>query len=236
VSLGQERQEIVVWIGAGKSGQHRRQSIGVIAGASGQHHTHAVGLELVGLVEAARVQLFGRTGQRLDKIGMPGIGRGRQAFAEEIGISRFAQGFQVMLLVYMRHFVAEHAGQFGFVAQLFHHALGDDDIAARRGKRIRHRVWVAMPFKGEKVEPKSWYLAGLVEGFMSWGDRVKYGSIIDQYRLYLAPGYQFSKNGNIQVGPFYQYLLKSTGDKYENNIGAYLQLNYNFDFSKPAAN
>jgi hypothetical protein len=102
--------------------------------------------------------------------------------------------------------------------------------------RIRHRVWANMPFRGEKVEPKSWYLASMVELFMSWGERVTYDNKIDQYRLFLAPGYQLSKHANIQVGPYYQYLVKRNGLEQENNVGVLLQLNYNFDLSKPAAN
>lgn len=104
--------------------------------------------------------------------------------------------------------------------------------------RIRHRVWVNRPFKGEKVEPKSWYMAALVEAFMSWGDPqyITFTSKLDQFRLFTGPGYQISKSANIQFGPFYQGLIKAKGDKQENNIGLFVQLNYNFDLSKPAAN
>jgi len=103
--------------------------------------------------------------------------------------------------------------------------------------RIRHRIWMNMPFKGEKIEPKSFYLASLVELFMSWGDPqyVTYVGKLDQYRLYGALGYQINKSANIQAGPFYQYLVKPKGDKQENNVGVYVQLNYNFDLTKPAA-
>lgn len=100
--------------------------------------------------------------------------------------------------------------------------------------RIRHRVWVNRPFGKDKIEPKTWYMAGMVEWFMSWGDLVTYDNKIDQYRLFVGPGYQFSKNVNLQAGPVYQYLIKKQGLEQENNIGLFVQLNYNFDLVKPA--
>ena len=100
--------------------------------------------------------------------------------------------------------------------------------------RIRHRIWVNRPIKGSRFEPKSWYLASMFEFFMSWGDRVTYDNQIDQYRLFLGPGYQISKLANIQLGPYYQYLVKRNGLQQENNVGVLVQLNYNFDFTKPA--
>ena len=77
-------------------------------------------------------------------------------------------------------------------------------------------------------------MAGMVEWFMSWGDLVTYDNKIDQYRLFVGPGYQFSKNVNLQAGPVYQYLIKKQGLEQENNVGLFVQLNYNFDLVKPA--
>ena len=100
--------------------------------------------------------------------------------------------------------------------------------------RLRHRVLVNLPLKGEKVEPKSFYITGFTEFFMSWGKEqyITYTGKLDQFRLFVGPGYQINKSANIQLGPFYQYLVKSKGDKQENNIGSFVQLNYNFDLSK----
>ena len=100
--------------------------------------------------------------------------------------------------------------------------------------RLRHRTWVNRPFKGPRIVAKSWYAAAMVELFMSWGDRVTYDNNIDQYRLFLAPGYQISKSANIQAGPYYHYLIKRNGLEQENNFGIYVQLNYNFDLSRSA--
>jgi hypothetical protein len=103
--------------------------------------------------------------------------------------------------------------------------------------RLRHRVWMNYALNNDRLDPKTWYIAALVEVFMSWGnpDYVTYEGKLDQYRLCGGLGYQINKNANIQVGPFYQYLVKAKGDKQENNVGPYLQLNWNFDFTKPAA-
>ena len=100
--------------------------------------------------------------------------------------------------------------------------------------RIRHRVWVNMPFQSNKIEPHSFFLAALGEFFMSFGNAtyVTFTGRLDQCRLFLGPGYQINKAANIQLGPFYQYLVKARGDKHENNVGCYLQLNYNFDLSR----
>jgi hypothetical protein len=103
--------------------------------------------------------------------------------------------------------------------------------------RLRHRVWLNYALNKEKIEAKTWYIPTLIEAFMSWGNPtyITYEGKLDQLRLYTGIGYQFNKNANIQVGPFYQMLIKAKGDKQENNVGSYIQLNWNFDFTKPAA-
>ena len=100
--------------------------------------------------------------------------------------------------------------------------------------RLRHRILMNTPLKGEKIEPGSLYLTGFMEFFMSWGKQqyITYTHRLDQFRLFTGIGYHINKVGNIQIGPFYQCLIKSKGDKQENNIGSFVQLNYNFDFSK----
>lgn len=98
--------------------------------------------------------------------------------------------------------------------------------------RIRYRVWANYALNNEKLDPKTWYIPALVEGFMSWGKHNSYESKIDQLRFYTGIGYQINKAGNIQIGPFYQYLIKANGVQQENNLGWYCQLNYNFDFTK----
>jgi hypothetical protein len=102
--------------------------------------------------------------------------------------------------------------------------------------RIRHRAFMTYAINREKLEPGTWHAVAFVEAFMSWGDNtyVTYTSKIDQLRLLGGIGYQFNKAGNIQVGPYYQYLVKPRGDKQENNVGFLLQINYNMDLSKPA--
>ncbi len=100
--------------------------------------------------------------------------------------------------------------------------------------RIRHRIWCSRPIGKDKIEPKTWYLAVFYEGFMSWGKLVTFDNKIDQSRLFFGPGYQFNGHVNLQAGPYYQHLIKRQGLQEENNLGVFVQLNYNFDLTKPA--
>jgi hypothetical protein len=135
MGLVEQGQIIVFGIRTGQRGQDRGQSIRIVTGAGREHDTHAIGFEFVGFVQAARVQLLGRTCQVLYQLSLLAACT-RHTFTEQTGERGFAQRFQMMFLVHVRHFVAQHSGQFGFIAQLLHHALRDDDEATRRGKRI----------------------------------------------------------------------------------------------------
>lgn len=128
-----------------------------------------------------------------------------------------------------QRFIQYHAGNStdGFV---------DEGYTENIEFRIRHRSWANYALNHDKLDPQTWYLASFVEAFMSWGPEkyITYTGKIDQLRLFGGLGYQFSKTGNVQLGPYYQYLVKSKGDKQENNVGVFVQFNYNFDLSKPA--
>lgn len=102
--------------------------------------------------------------------------------------------------------------------------------------RIRHRALMTYAIKRDKIEPGAWHAVTFAEAFMSWGNEpyVSFTGKIDQLRLFAGIGYQFNQAGNVQFGPYYQYLVKSRGDKQENNVGFLLQVNYNMDLSKPA--
>lgn len=102
--------------------------------------------------------------------------------------------------------------------------------------RMRHRALMTYAINHDKLTPGTWHAVAFAEAFMSWGDKtyVTYTGKVDQLRLFSGIGYQFNKAGNVQVGPYYQYLVKPRGDKQENNVGFLLQVNYNMDLSKPA--
>jgi hypothetical protein len=97
--------------------------------------------------------------------------------------------------------------------------------------RIRYRFMATMPFKGEKIEGKSWFGSVYDEVFLSWGKPVTFHEP-DQNRIFAGVGYQFNPSFNILAGPLYQMLIKSNGAKQENNVGLQVMATYNFDLSK----
>ena len=104
--------------------------------------------------------------------------------------------------------------------------------------RIRYRLYCTIPFTKQadptsmSIDPKSYYLLVYDELFMSWGEAVTYHEI-DQNRIFVGLGYQFTKDFTIQSGFFYQLLVKANGAQQENNMGVGTWLTYNFDLTKP---
>jgi long-subunit fatty acid transport protein len=66
---------------------------------------------------------------------------------------------------------------------------------------------------------------------MSWGEAVTYHEI-DQNRIFVGFGYQFTKDFTIQTGYFWQLLVKANGAQQENNMGIGTWLTYNFDLTR----
>jgi len=61
--------------------------------------------------------------------------------------------------------------------------------------RLRYRLFAALPLNNKKMGPKTVFLAAYDEIFVNTEQ-----TYFDRNRLYVAAGYQFSPNGNIQVG------------------------------------
>lgn len=103
--------------------------------------------------------------------------------------------------------------------------------------RVRYRASFQVPLTHQEsraslsIDAKSWYLFLYDELFVSWGEMVTYHEI-DQNRIFVGAGYQFTKDFTIQSGFFYQMLVKANGAQQENNIGIGTWLIYNFDFRK----
>lgn len=103
--------------------------------------------------------------------------------------------------------------------------------------RIRYRLSLQVPLTGQtdrsalSMDARSYYLFVYDELFMSWGERVTYHEI-DQNRIFVGLGYQFTKEFTIQSGAFYMLFIKANGTQQENNIGVGTWLTYNFDFTK----
>lgn len=104
--------------------------------------------------------------------------------------------------------------------------------------RIRYRLFCSIPLTRQQdpsamvIGPKSFYLVVFDEFFMSWGEAVTYNEI-DQNRLFVGLGYQFTKDFTIQSGFFYQLIVKANGAQQENNIGLGIWLSYDIDLSRP---
>ncbi len=99
--------------------------------------------------------------------------------------------------------------------------------------RFRYRFMATLPFKGDKVSPKSFFAATYDEVFMSRGKSVTFHEP-DQNRVFAGVGYQFNSHFNILAGPLYQMLIKSNGLKQENNVGVQAMVTYNLDFTRKA--
>lgn len=94
--------------------------------------------------------------------------------------------------------------------------------------RARYRILANIPLTAKSLDPKTLYLSVWDEFFVSWGETVTFNKI-NQNRIFVGPGYQLTKNTQIQAGYYYQMLIKSNGAKQENNIGFLIQLNANAD-------
>jgi len=75
------------------------------------------------------------------------------------------------------------------------------------------------------------FLVAADEIFANFGEKVT-ANIFDQNRLYLALGWRFNKDCNIQTGYLNQFIEKGDGVRKENNHTFQLALTYNIDFTK----
>ena len=97
--------------------------------------------------------------------------------------------------------------------------------------RIRYRFLVNYPITNKEMGPHTLFASLYNELFIQFGPH--FGrNYLDQNRLYGALGYQFSANGNIQLGYLQQYLIKADGLKAERNHTLQLSLTYNANFRK----
>jgi hypothetical protein len=97
--------------------------------------------------------------------------------------------------------------------------------------RIRYRFMVTVPLNKEALDKGSIFATAYEEAFINFGKNVAL-NIFDQNRIYAAIGYQFVKNGNIQLGHLNQFLIKPDAVRFENNHTLMLSLTYNVDFTK----
>ena len=105
--------------------------------------------------------------------------------------------------------------------------------------RFRVRLMATLPLgKHAKVEPKSWFLCVYDELFLNFGDNARL-DFLNQNRISGLVGYQFNKQGNVQVGYLLQTLQRpgaaSGADLVEMNSTLHMILSWNLDFRKSKA-
>lgn len=97
--------------------------------------------------------------------------------------------------------------------------------------RIRYRAMVTLPLNKQELEANTLFISANVEPFLNFGKGVEM-NILDQNRLYVGLGYQFSENGDLQVGYLNQYIVKEDGVQRENNNTLQVAVRYDLDFRK----
>ncbi len=82
--------------------------------------------------------------------------------------------------------------------------------------RFRLLTRFSIPFKGQTIEDKTFYITAYEEFFINFGENVAY-NIYDQNRAYIALGYKVPKLGKVELGYLNQLVFKSNGIQVENN-------------------
>ncbi|HSD13930.1 MAG TPA: DUF2490 domain-containing protein [Flavobacterium sp.] len=98
-------------------------------------------------------------------------------------------------------------------------------------QRARYRFRVQVPLSNPEMKDNTLFLVASDEIFANFGKHTT-ANIFDQNRLYLALGWRFNKDFNIQTGYMNQFIEKGDGVHKENNHTYQLALTYNLDFTK----
>jgi hypothetical protein len=112
-----------------------------------------------------------------------------------------------------------------------HNASNESNAYSDYQWRMRYRILANIPLSKKTLEPKTLYLSVWDEFFWSWGGSVTFHEI-NQNRIFIGPGFQLTKNTQIQAGFYSQLLIKANGAKQENNNGLLIQINANADLRK----
>ncbi len=97
--------------------------------------------------------------------------------------------------------------------------------------RFRLLNRISIPFKGNAIEDRSWFITAYDEFMINFGKNVGL-NLLDQNRAYVALGYQFPKAGRLEVGYLNQYIVKSSGVAFENNHTLQVGLFSNLPFQR----
>ena len=98
-------------------------------------------------------------------------------------------------------------------------------------QRVRYRLLLTMPLSRKSLENNTLFISAYDEPFLGFGEGIG-KNILDQNRLYIALGWRFTKDFNVQVGYLNQYIVKANGVDQERNHTLQIGLTYNLDFRK----
>jgi hypothetical protein len=97
--------------------------------------------------------------------------------------------------------------------------------------RARMMTRFSVPFKGNAIEDRSFYISAFDEVFINFGKHVAF-NIFDQNRAYLGIGYKIPKAGRLEIGYLNQLSFKSDGIRVECNHVIMIGLACNIEFRK----
>lgn len=98
-------------------------------------------------------------------------------------------------------------------------------------QRARYRFRVQVPLTNAEMKDNTLFFVAADEIFANFGKNVA-ANIFDQNRLYLALGWRFTKDTNVQLGYMNQFIEKGDGAHKENNHTMQVAITHNLDFSK----
>ncbi|WP_329805213.1 DUF2490 domain-containing protein [Flavobacterium facile] len=101
----------------------------------------------------------------------------------------------------------------------------------RYRQRARYRFRVQVPLTNSEMKDNTLFFVAADEIFANFGKHIT-ANVFDQNRLYLALGWRFTKDTNIQLGYMNQFIEKGDGLHKENNHTMQVALTHNIDFSK----
>lgn len=98
-------------------------------------------------------------------------------------------------------------------------------------QRARYRFRTQFPISRAEMKDNTLFFVAADEIFVNFGEHVT-ANVFDQNRLYLAFGWRFNKDTNVQLGYMNQFIEKADGVHKENNHTMQVSINYNIDFTK----
>lgn len=97
--------------------------------------------------------------------------------------------------------------------------------------RARYRLQLTFPLSRKELKDNTLFLGLYDEIFLGFGPHIG-RNVLDQNRAYVALGWRFNKNFNVQAGYLNQYVIKTDGDHAERNHTLQLAVQYNIDLRK----